>query len=132
MSDVVVCPVCTGTVSTSSSMCFGCHLPLKDVLAGQSLRRGTGRSRAAKRVTRRLVGTLAYVGIAAWFAFRLPGTVTFVVPAAVAALWLHAVRGRTVLAGVFFLVWMVAVPAVFWPSMLTDMGNDVSGLLPGR
>ena len=70
------------------------------------------------------------IGIAAWFAYRLPGTVTFVVPAAVAALWLHVVRGRTILGALFFLVWMVAVPAVFWPSLLTDMGNDLSGLLP--
>jgi hypothetical protein len=129
VSDVVVCPVCTGSVRTSSSMCFGCHLPLKDVLAGQSLRRRRGRSRAARRVTRRVLGGLAYVGIAAWFAYRIPGSVTFVVPAAVAALWLHAVRGRTILAALFFLVWMVAVPAVLWPSMLTAMGNDLSGLL---
>jgi hypothetical protein len=103
---------------------------MRDVLAGQSLRRPTGPSRTAERVTRRVVGALAYVGIAAWFAYRLPGTVTFVVPAAVAALWLHVVRGRTILAVLFFLVWMVAVPAVFWPSLLTDLGNDVSGLLP--
>ncbi|HEX5987906.1 MAG TPA: hypothetical protein VFY86_15380 [Nocardioides sp.] len=130
MSDVVVCPVCTGTVSTTSSMCFGCHLPMKDVLAAQSLRRRTNRSRTTRRLTRRVVAGFAYVGIAAWFAYRMPSTVTFVVPAAVAAVWLHVVRGHAILGALAFLAWMVVVPAVFWPSMLTDLGNDLSGLLP--
>jgi hypothetical protein len=69
------------------------------------------------------------VGLGVWFAYRLPGTVTFLVPGVAIALWLHVVKGRTVLAALAFVLIVAVLPQLFWPSMWTDLGNDLSDWL---
>ena len=88
--------------------------------------RGARSNDVARKVSRRLLGAVFYVGLGAWFAYRLPGTVTFLVPGVAVALWLHMVKGRTLLGALAFLLIVAVLPKLFWPSLWTDLGNDVS------
>lgn len=126
MSNVLMCPVCAVEVAPRSAACRSCHLPMKDVLANQLDRRRS--SDMARTVSRRLLGAVFYVGLGAWFAYRLPGTVTFLVPGVVLALWLHVVKGRTILAALAFVVIVAVLPRLFWPAMWTELGNELTGL----
>jgi hypothetical protein len=42
-------------------------------------------------------------------------------------LWLHVVKGRTVLGVLAFVLTVGVLPRLFWPSTWTDLGNDVAG-----
>ncbi|MBU1801862.1 MAG: hypothetical protein KKA97_06425 [Actinobacteria bacterium] len=66
-----------------------------------------------------------YGGIVVWSLWQLPTSAVFVVPAAVAAVVLHVVRGRPYVAAVVFLLIVVVAPALFWPSMTTDVIDDL-------
>jgi hypothetical protein len=121
-----VCPVCAVEVASASASCRSCHLPMRDVRANQPTPRGARSSDVARNVSRRLLGAVFYVGLGAWFAYRLPGTVTFLVPGVVIALWLHVVKGRSILGALAFVMIVGVLPTLFWPSMWTDLGNDVS------
>lgn len=121
MPDTLTCPVCTTTVAASSSMCFSCHLPIKDVNANQPQRIRAPKARAASRwVWTRLLGSSLYGAAVAWCALQMPTSLTFVVPAAVLGVFLHVVRGRPWLGLFVFLLVVAVLPLLFWPSMMTD------------
>jgi hypothetical protein len=75
----------------------------------------------------RLTGLVLYAGVVAWCAYRLPSALTFVVPAATLAAVLHAGKGRPWLGLATFALIAFLVPALFWPSMLTDTFSDIGG-----
>ena len=122
----LLCPLCRGEVAPASSGCLECHLPMTDVLRHQ--RAVPSRSRALGRAVRlRVVGLLAYAGAVAWCSYRLPDTLAFVIPGAVAGGGvLHVWKGRPWLGLAVFAVIVVAVPALLWPSMLTGAFSDVA------
>ena len=70
MSSVLVCPVCAIEVAPASASCRTCHLPMKDVRANQPAS-GARSNDVARKVSRRLLGAVFYVGLGAWFAYRL-------------------------------------------------------------
>ena len=124
MLEMLTCPVCRSDVSPRSASCRSCHLPTADVVRHQRVLR-SGRREA---VQTRLWGLFIYGGIVAWCLLQLPTAAVFVVPAAVAAAVLHVVRGRPYVGGVLFLVVVVVAPAMFWPSMATDVMDDLGSL----
>lgn len=120
MSETLICPVCTDGVGAASSMCFTCHLPIKDVRANQKL---TGRSSKSRVVASwlwmRLIGVVGYTATIVWCALKMPASLSFVVPAAVVGLFLHVVKGRPWLGLAAFVLIVVLVPLLFLPSILT-------------
>ncbi len=101
-------------------MCRSCHLPIKDVSANQKLaRRPTKRRIVGKWLWTRLLGAAFYAATVAWCAMQMPASLTFVVPGAVGGGFLHIVKGRPWLGLLLFLIIVVLVPIIFWPSMLT-------------
>ena len=64
MPENLTCPVCQAAVTSNSSMCFSCHLPIRDVRENQPRFRRAPRSRAAERwAALRLGGLLLYAGL---------------------------------------------------------------------
>lgn len=122
----LLCPLCRGEVATASSGCLTCHLPMLDVLRHQ--RTVPSRARSVGRAVRiRVIGLVAYVGVVLWCSSQLPDTLPFVVPGAVMGGGvLHVWKGRPWLGLAAFLVIVVAVPALLWPSMLTGAFFDVT------
>jgi len=129
LTDVLVCPVCRGSVAPTSSMCLSCHLPIRDVVANQAIRggRAPGIRQRGRRFWRRISGVLLYAAATWWCAVQLPTSLLFVVPAAVAGTWLHTVKVRPLLGLVAFVVIVGVLPLVFWPSMLTGLFSQVTG-----
>jgi hypothetical protein len=81
----------------------------------------------ARAVRIRVIGLVAYVGVVLWCSSQLPDTLPFVVPGAVVGGGvLHVWKGRPWLGLAAFLVIVVAVPALLWPSMLTGVFSDVT------
>lgn len=81
----------------------------------------------AKAVWIRFTGALLYCGIVAWSWYQLPSSLPFVVPAAVLGGGvLHVWKGRPWLGLIAFAVVVVAVPALFWPSMATGVFSDLT------
>ncbi|WP_340539568.1 hypothetical protein [Nocardioides sp. GXZ039] len=72
---------------------------------------------------------LIYGAIGVWCVLLLPSAVTFVIPAAVAAGVIHVVRGRPYLAALVFLLIVIAAPLLFWPSISTDVLDDLGSIL---
>ena len=73
----------------------------------------------------RLWGLVIYGGIVAWSLWQLPTAAVFVVPAAASAVVLHVIRRRPYVAAVVFLLIVVVAPALFWPSITTDVMNGL-------
>lgn len=121
MPDTLTCPMCLSDVSTRSASCRSCHLPIRDVVRHQD----SARSPRRRAITTRLWGLLIYAGIVAWCLVQLPTAAAFVVPAAVVGAVLHVVRGRVLVGGLVFAAIAVVAPALFWPSMVTDMLDGV-------
>jgi hypothetical protein len=121
MIETLTCPVCRGSVAPRSSGCLACHLPIGDVLKNQGLAT-QGRD---KPLAMRLWGVLLYGAAVAWCAYALPTTLAFVVPGAGVAVVLHSLRGRPVLGLAAFVLIVVVVPALLWPSMLTGALADL-------
>lgn len=97
MPENLTCPVCKGAVSSSSSMCHSCHLPIREVREHQPRSRRAPRTRAAGRwAAIRLVGLFVYVGLVAVCASLEPKAqaLVMVLPAALVGMVLHVVRGR--------------------------------------
>lgn len=124
--NVVLCPLCRGEVAPRSSGCLACHLPMRDVLRHQPPARSAP-SAWIRRVSARIAAVVLYAAVVAWCVFALPGTLRFVVPGAVLGAYLHAVKGRPWLGLLAFSLVVVIVPALLWPSMLTDSYADVTG-----
>ena len=121
MSTALTCPVCSNDVAPTSSMCLSCHLPIKHVKANQPAAVKRPRARAATKWIRvRLLGIALYSGIVAWAGIQIPTSLTFLVPAAVIAGYLHVIRGRPWIALLAFSTITVVAPLIFWPSLLTD------------
>lgn len=77
-------------------------------------------------MTRRLlVALVGYGAITAWVAWKLPDLLTFVGPAAVAAVLLHAVKNRPLVAAVVFFLVVVVLPPVLAPSLATSWWTDL-------
>jgi hypothetical protein len=90
--------------------------------------RPTARSSSwARAVGVRLTGLLLYVAVVAWSAWQLPTSLPFVVPAAVAGLLLHAMKGRPWLGLILFVILVVGLPALLAPALgvgtFSDFGN---------
>ena len=119
---VLVCPLCRGAVAANSSGCLPCHLPMRDVVRHQR-----SMPRRSSQVQGRLIALCLYAGLLAWCAYRLPSTLTFVVPGTALAALLHVWKGRPWLGLMVFAVVVFAVPALLWPSMLTDSLSDITG-----
>ncbi len=92
-------------------------------MPGSVVRRTRSRRRQAAQT--RLWGLAIYGGIVAWCLLQLPTAAAFVVPAAAVAAVLHVVRGRLFVAALVFLVIVVVAPALFWPSMMTDVMDEL-------
>lgn len=123
--NVVLCPLCRGEVAPHSSGCLACHLPMRDVLRHQQAVRSAGVDRV-HRLLGRVVALVIYAAVVAWCFYQLPGTLRFVVPGAVLGAYLHVVKGRPWLGLLAFSVVVVVVPALLWPSMLTDSYADLT------
>ncbi|HET6628083.1 MAG TPA: hypothetical protein VFG63_16970 [Nocardioidaceae bacterium] len=124
--EALLCPVCRAPVAATSSMCLSCHLPIKDVAANQHRRPSRSASRRGRRLRRLVSGVLIYVALVWWCWLQLPTALLFVVPAAAAGVWLHAVKGRPWLGLIAFVAIVAVVPLVFWPSMLTGLFSDLA------
>jgi hypothetical protein len=105
-------------------MCLSCHLPTKDVAANQPMSHGRSFVRS---IGSRTLGLFMYGGIVAWCWYRIPDSLSFVVPGAVVGAALHVIKGRAWLGLLLFFVVVAAVPALFWPAMLTGFVSDVTG-----
>lgn len=124
----LLCPLCRGEVAPASSGCLECHLPMRDVVRHQ--RMVPTPARAFRRAVRiRVLGLLAYVGVVLWCSSQLPDTLPFVVPGAVVGGGvLHVWKGRPWLGLAVFVLVVVAVPALLWPSMLTGAFSDLTNV----
>jgi hypothetical protein len=108
-------------------MCLSCHLPIKDVAANQAGGRTTwARSRSGRLVRRRILGLLVYPAAVTWCWFQLPTSMVFVVPGAVAGVWLHVVKGRAWLGLAAFVIVVAVLPMILWPSLLTGFFSDLT------
>ncbi len=121
MLEMLTCPMCRSDVSPRSASCRMCHLPIADVTRHQ----GGISSKGRTAVRTRLWGLVIYAGIVAWCLFQLPTAAAFVVPAAVAAGVLHVLRGRPFSGAMVFLVIVVVAPTLLWPSMATNVMDDL-------
>lgn len=74
----------------------------------------------------RVVGVALYAGIVAWSAWQLPATLPFVVPAAVAGVALHGVKGRPWWGLLAFVVLVVALPFLLAPALGTGAFSDLA------
>ncbi len=110
-------------------MCLSCHLPMRDVLQNQSLVGRSALGSLARSLRMRIVGLVFYAAVVTWCWYRLPTSLSFVVPGAVVGSVLHIWKGWPWLGLVAFFVVVAVVPAVFWPSMLT---GAFSNLTDGR
>lgn len=120
MVETLTCPLCSADVAGKSSGCRSCHLPIKDVKANQKRPQRFSRSRrTAGWIWNRFVGLAFYGAIVAWCALQMPASLTFVGPGAVIGALIHVFKGRPWLGLGAFLVVVVLVPLLFWPSMLT-------------
>jgi hypothetical protein len=126
---MLVCPLCSGQVSTGAASCHDCHLPIADVRSHQPQRRsGAERAaRVAQALRVRVFGLLLYAGAVWWSSVQLPTSLTFVVPGALVAGWFHVVRGQPWRGVLAFLLVVGALPLLFWPSMLTDLLGSANG-----
>ena len=124
----LVCPLCQSDVSPRSTMCLSCHLPISDVVKNQAEahRRSGSRGRLLGRLRSAIVGLVAYAAVTVWCATQLPTSLLFVAPAAVIGGWLHVVKGQRLLGLLAFIVVVVVMPMVFWPSMLTGLFADLT------
>lgn len=121
MLQQLICPVCRSEVSTRSAACGSCHLPIGDVSKHQTKQR----SRRSRALTTRAWGAVIYGGIVAWCLLQLPSAAVFVLPAAAVAVVLHTIRAKPAIAAVAFIGIVVIAPALFWPSMLSGIVNDL-------
>jgi hypothetical protein len=93
--ETLTCPVCKTAVTSHSSMCFSCHLPIDSVRENQPRFRRAPRSRAAARwLVTRAGGALLYVGLVVVCATSAPDALVIVLPAALVGFVLHVGRGR--------------------------------------
>jgi len=93
--ETLTCPVCKSTVTSHSSMCFSCHLPIDSVRENQPRFRRAPRTRAAARwLVTRTGGALIYVGLVVVCATSAPDALLIVLPAALVGFVLHVGRGR--------------------------------------
>jgi hypothetical protein len=74
----------------------------------------------------RLAGLLLYSAAVMWCSVQLPTSMVFVVPGAVAGVWLHVGKGRAWLGLLAFTVIVAVLPLLFWPSMLTGLFSEVT------
>ena len=124
---VLICPLCSGEVVPTSSGCLVCHLPMSDVQRHQP-RVPRSRAQAVARAIRiRITGVVLYGALVAWCATQLRTSLPFVIPGAVLGGGvLHVWKGRPWLGLIVFAAIVVAVPALFWPSMVTGTFADLT------
>ena len=121
----LTCPLCGAGVPAASAACPGCHLPIADVRRHGATAAQGGRS-FMRALGIRVVGVALYVGIVAWSAWQLPATLPFVVPAAVAGVVLHGIKGRQWWGLVAFVVLVVALPFLLAPALGTGAFSDLA------
>lgn len=63
MSETLTCPVCRNSVASTSSMCFSCHLPIRDVRESQQ---SVHRRRRTGALLLVLIGSLVLAGAIGW------------------------------------------------------------------
>ena len=121
----VACPLCGGLVPVMSSGCRDCHLPMADIRRHSEV--GTSPSESwARAAGVRIVGVLLYGAVIAWCWWQLPASLPFVVPAAVAGLVIHGVKGRPLLAMLAFAVLVVSLPVLLAPALGTGAFSDLA------
>ncbi|CUR58526.1 membrane hypothetical protein [metagenome] len=125
-AQALICPLCKGAVSPSSSGCRVCHLPMSDVERSSTSRPARGRT-LARAIRVRLTGAILYCAAVAWCAYQVPTSLAFVVPGAVLGGGiLHVWKGRPWLGLIVFTLVVAVVPALFWPSMTTGTLSDLT------
>lgn len=73
-----------------------------------------------------MTGLVLYSAVVAWCAYQLPDSLPFVVPGAVlGGGLLHVGRARPWLGLLVFAIFVVVVPMLVWPSMLTGTYADL-------
>ncbi|QIX27950.1 hypothetical protein ncot_16160 [Nocardioides sp. JQ2195] len=69
-----------------------------------------------------------YAAVVAWCALQMPASLTFVAPGALIGALIHVVKGRPWVGLGAFLLIVVVVPLLFWPSMLTGAVGHLTDL----
>ena len=124
---VLVCPLCNGQVSATSSGCLDCHLTMRDVLRHQNALPASRGKAVARAAWLRLTGAVLYCAVVAWCSYQLPSSLPFVVPGAVLGGGvLHVWKGRPWLGVILFAIIVVVVPVLLWPSMTTGVFADLT------